>query len=608
MSGTSRSVLLRSFALALALGAPSVSSGQPTDARTLLTVRAPIDALAQDGRWIAWAAPGQGVHLLHATTRKKARVRSRNLGVDVHGYFPSLALSGSRVLFASYRGVGNTAADFYVITAGLRGRERLLHYQEDFDHPWLDEEGRAVPSWPLAGDGTTIVFGAKGRLYRLIGQRKAQLPRDRFGHLLAVSGPRYASARLKSEGGCICSLEPTWSPDGRFIAYTANRELHEESRTGDSRVNVVAANGGRPRTIARGARPDWSPDGSLIAFERALPRRPGTRVYVIGTNGSGERTLTTGEDPDWSPDGSKIAFVRANAGIHVVSRDGTGVRRVTRGVEPAWSPDGSRIAFADGAEIWVANADGTGRRQLTRSGHDIVEAQPAWSPDGRRIAFTRLEENFVFGPIDAQLMVVNADGSGLRKLDTPRRGLDPAWSPDGSRIAFAGWLPHRHPVRRTLSTELFTVAVDGSQEAGVTSARPAEPRTTGFVRSLRTRKRTALAADGAVRDLVLTPTAAALLVETFAGKSVRVYDPASGRLRRSVEVPRETGNEIAGAANRIVYSVGREIRTLDVRGGQSRTVARAALVPAHLSLEGRRLVWVENTRTRGRIRTVTLSE
>jgi len=604
MSGTSRSLLLRAFVLALALGLPSLSSGQPTDVRTLLTVREPIDALAQDGPRIAWAAPGRGVHVLHATNRKRAKVRSRNLGVDVHGYFPSLALSGSRVVFASYRGVGNTAADFYVMTAGLRGRERLLHHEEDFDHPWLLGEGPA-PSWPLAGDGKTIVFGAKGRLYRVVGQRKAPLPRDRFGRLLAVSGASYASARLTSAGGCSCSLEPTWSPDGRFIAYSADRELQGESRIGGD-INVIAASGGRARTIARGARPDWSPDGSLIAFE-GPPRRATEWVYLIRADGSGERPLTEGRDPDWSPDGRTIAFVRPKGGIHVMSRDGTGVRRVTNGVEPAWSPDGRRIAFSDGAEIWVANANGTGRRRLTRSGSEVVEANPAWSPDGRRIVFARLDVDFVFGPLDAQLMIVNADGSGLRKLETSRRGLDPAWSPDGSRIAFAGWLPHRHPVRRTLSTEVFTVAPDGSQEARVTTVRPAEPRSAGFVRSLRTRKRVALAAEGAVRDIVLTPTAAALLVETFAGKSVLVYDAASGSLRRSIEVPGGTGNQIAGAANRIVYSVGREIRTLDVRSGRSRTVARAAVAPAHLSLEGRRLVWVENTPTRGRIRALTLS-
>ena len=77
-------------------------------------------------------------------------------------------------------------------------------------------------------------------------------------------------------------------------------------------------------------------------------------------------------------------------------------------------------------DVYVVNADGTGLRRLTTNpGADF---DPSWSPDGSRIAF-RSERSG-----DPEIWVMNADGTKQRRLTA---GLSPAWSPDGSRIAYA---------------------------------------------------------------------------------------------------------------------------------------------------------------------------
>ena len=105
---------------------------------------------------------------------------------------------------------------------------------------------------------------------------------------------------------------------------------------------------------------------------------------------------------------------------------------------PAWSPDGRKIAFdgttRDGkSEIYVINADGSGKRRLTRTAGQ--EFGPAWSPDGRKIAFSR-------GPNGhQQVYVMNADGSGQRRLThLPAHNIASplAWLPDG-KITFVSF-------------------------------------------------------------------------------------------------------------------------------------------------------------------------
>ena len=137
----------------------------------------------------------------------------------------------------------------------------------------------------------------------------------------------------------------------------------------------------------------------------------------------------------------------------------------------------SRIAFLRGNlgppcrpvsachdELYVMNADGTGLRRLTRN---TELGDPAWSPNGRKLVFVeRVERGGApcrpAGRCHEEIYVINADGTGLRRL-TRNAVFDgnPVWSPDGRRIAFV-----RDRDRQTAN--IFVMNADGSDQRRLT--------------------------------------------------------------------------------------------------------------------------------------------
>jgi Tol biopolymer transport system component len=120
--------------------------------------------------------------------------------------------------------------------------------------------------------------------------------------------------------------------------------------------------------------------------------------------------------------------------LYSVLPSGRARRLLARGAEQAaWSPGRRRIAFARGLVgregIWVVNADGSGQRRLTTRAGD---GEPTWSPDGRRIAYRRSAST------SFDLWVVPSAGGRTKPLlVTPQANeLQPDWSPDGRRLAF----------------------------------------------------------------------------------------------------------------------------------------------------------------------------
>lgn len=189
-------------------------------------------------------------------------------------------------------------------------------------------------------------------------------------------------------------FEAAWSPDGSMIAFNSTRSGSDQIW----RRNVDSGSWGYNLTQLTEDTPHkrvnnfiaWSPDGRWIAFEADRDRDDPEIYLANAVDGSNQQRLTftraLDEVPSWSPDGSRILFSSdrhdepqsGTYDIYIMNRDGSGQRRLTHtpgaASYPSMSADGATIAYSyqvgedSPAQIWLMNADGSNPRLLIEGG------------------------------------------------------------------------------------------------------------------------------------------------------------------------------------------------------------------------------------------------
>jgi Tol biopolymer transport system component len=282
------------------------------------------------------------------------------------------------------------------------------------------------------------------------------------------------------------NAEAYFSGDGRQLIFQSKRDGRPcdqiyEMNTDGSDVRMVSTGKGRTtcsyffpngRRILYSsthlASPDCPPPPDYShGYVWAI--YPGYDIFTARPDGSDLKQLTDtpGYDAEatFSTDGRKIVFTSMRDGdldIYTMDADGRNVKRLTNELGydggPFFSRDGKQIVYranhpqtdAEVArykqllaqnliepnvlEIWVMDADGSHKRQVTHLG--AASFAPYFFPDGRRIIFSSNYPD-VHGR-DFNLFAVNADGTGLEQITfNPSFDGFPMFSPDGRKLAFA---------------------------------------------------------------------------------------------------------------------------------------------------------------------------
>ncbi|MHC4215641.1 MAG: hypothetical protein ACYSWP_20015, partial [Planctomycetota bacterium] len=342
----------------------------------------------------------------------------------------------------------------------------------------LDEQiaGMPVGEYDFSPSGDRIVFTTRDNLY--ITDQNATIIRPLLDDL----------------GEWEYVNQPSWSPDGRLIAYSLTKGPPQDS---DSEIVcgifVLNPDGGAPRQIGANVtkryviRVFWTPDGQHLTY------RTNEYVRTLTLDGNEVRFFPRKELPyvgpldgrSYSPNGRWLVYSRnkedeADTDLIVFPVAGGTSRRLTNltgsSRSPTWSLDGRTVYFVSGkvdtSNIWKIPMDqetglSTGEPQQVTFFKDTVVLNPEVIGDGSRIAFSMFK-------INTSIHV--ADSSSPHEASTLVRcgPYSPELSPDGQTVYYVNDTPGEEGI--------YAMPRQGGVPRRLTESIPCEGREGAYIR------------------------------------------------------------------------------------------------------------------------------
>jgi Tol biopolymer transport system component/DNA-binding winged helix-turn-helix (wHTH) protein len=308
---------------------------------------------------------------------------------------------------------------------------------------------KIVPFTSFQGSETQAAFSPDENQIAFVWGGEKSDNQDIYIKLIGTGQP------LRLTTHAAADTHPTWSPDGRYIAFF-------RQSADSSGFYLVPALGGSERkvaevfpyrTLAPGNSQYYSPDGKYLAIADKNSQEEPFSIFLLAIETGEKQKLTTppvgtvGDSyPAFSPDGKTLAFMRSSSSattdLYLLPMSGGKPQQLTFDNTSvyglAWTADSKEIVFASrrGSSIfnlWRVSVTGAGLERLPTIGQNVVS--PAISPQGNHLTYTQaLEETNIWR------MALDATGKGgaaTSLISSTLADNGPDYSPDGQKIIFA---------------------------------------------------------------------------------------------------------------------------------------------------------------------------